>query len=236
MRKLPLSLALALPCIAFSQSNAIGAWNATSIKLNLSSKWSVFNELQLRSQSFYKDFYYYEIKFGVAYSVNKNFSFLMGTGKYITYSDGGNFKGPLTGDESRLWEQVTMNQYFQRIKLEHRYRIEQRWLKTGYRNRFRYRLATAIPLNKKTFGPGTIYMTAYDELFLTNKSPYFERNRLFGGAGYQFSRQFTVQPGWLYQVDYRNNASFRKHYFQLSLMVELNVHHVPHQHMPINGD
>ena len=236
MRISLLSFFLAASCIAYSQSSDLGSWSVINTKLNLSSKWSVFNELQLRSQSFYSHFYYYEIKGGVSYAVNKNFSFLLGSGKYMTYSDSGNFKEPVIADEIRLWEQVTMNHYLDRVKFEHRYRVEQRWLKSGYRNRFRYRLASAVPVNRKKFEPGTFYFLAFDEVFFTNKEPYFERNRLFAGAGYQLSKYFTVQPGWLYQFDYRNNVGSGKHFFQLSLLIELKMEKRRHDRIPLNED
>src|SRR5882724_1363758 len=143
---------------ASAQPSGTGAWNVINTNLNLSSKWSVFNELQMRSQLFYKNQYYYEIKGGVSYSVNKNFSFLVGLGKYKTFSDGGNFKSPVAANEFRLWEQVTMNHYLERVKFEHRYRVEQRWFKNnGYRNRFRYRLNAVVPLNHKKMEPKTFY-------------------------------------------------------------------------------
>src|SRR5258705_8406707 len=82
-------LLLALSHITFSQTKDLGAWNVVNTKVNLSSKLSVFNELQLRSQSFYSHFYYYEIKVGASYAIDKNFSVLVGTGRYMTYSDGG---------------------------------------------------------------------------------------------------------------------------------------------------
>jgi len=236
MRTSLLSFFLAASYIGYSQSGDLGSWSVINTKLNLSSKWSVFNELQLRSQSFYSHFYYYEIKGGVSYAVNKSFSFLLGSGKYMTYSDSGNFKEPVIADEIRLWEQVTMNHYLDRVKFEHRYRVEQRWLKSGYRNRFRYRLASAVPINKKKFEPGTFYFLAFDEVFFTNKEPYFERNRLFAGVGYQLSKYFTVQPGWLYQFDYKNNKGYGKHYFQLTAMIELKVEKRRHDRIPANED
>jgi len=236
MKNLLLSTLLALSCIAYSQPKDLGSWNVVNTKVNLSSKWSVFNELQLRSMSFYNHYYYYEIKGGVGYAVNKNFSFLVGIGKYMTYSDGGNFEEPVVANEFRLWEQVTMNNYLDRVKFEHRYRVEQRWLQNGYRNRFRYRLAAAVPINKKKFEAGTFYFSAFDEVFFTNSAPYFERNRLFAGVGYQFSKHFTLQPGWLNQFDYKNNTHFAKHFFQLTALIELKVEKRRHEKIPGNED
>jgi uncharacterized protein DUF2490 len=221
---------------AFSQQSDLGSWSVINTRLDLTTKWSVFNELQLRSQSFYHNFYYYEIKGGVSYSIDKNFSVLVGGGKYMTYSDSGNFKDPVTSNEWRTWEQITMKHHLERIKFEHRYRIEQRWFKNNdYRNRFRYRLSAAVPLNSKTFEPKTFYVSLFNEVFFSDNEPYFERNRFFAGAGYQVSKHFTVQPGWVYQYDYRNGKGRGKNFFQLTLMIELDAKN-PNKKIPGTED
>lgn len=219
-----------------SQQSHFGSFNVINTKLILSEKWSLFNELQLRSQSFYDNHFYHEVKGGVSYAINKNFSLLLGAGKYITYSDGGSFKEPVSADEFRFWQQLTMNQYLERVKFEHRYRVEQRWFKTGYRNRFRYRLNAVVPINKSKMGPKTFYASSFNELFLTNKAPYFERNRFFAGGGYQFSKWLTVQPGYVYQFDFRNDEGRGKHFFQLTVMFEIDADKNPNEKIPGNVD
>jgi hypothetical protein len=236
-RLILLSLLIILTVPAFSQQKDFGSWNVINTRLTLSSKWGLFNELQLRSQSFYSNHFYHEVKGGISYAVNKNFSFLLGIGKYITYTDGGSFEKPVTSNETRFWQQLTMNHYLERLKFEHRYRVEQRWYKGGnYRNRFRYRLNTALPVNHNKMQPGTFYIAAFNEIFLTNTAPYFERNRFFVGPGYQISKYFTIQPGYVYQFDYRNYAGAGKHFFQLTLMIELDAHKNPHEKIPGNVD
>lgn len=229
-------LIILCPVFVFSQKNDFGSWNVINTEVTLSPKWGIYNELQVRSQSFYDNHFYYEIKGGMSYSVNKNFSLLVGTGRYVTYSDGGSFKMPVTAKEFRLWQQLTMNHYLDRIKFEHRYRVEQRWFTTGYRNRFRYRLNMALPLNKRKIEPGTFYLGAFEEVFLTNTAPYFERSRLFIGAGYQLNKNFTVQPGYVYQYDYRNDVGAGKHFFQLTLSIDLDAHKSPNERIPGNLD
>jgi hypothetical protein len=237
MKSLLFAIAIIIAPSAFSQVHDFGSWNVINTKVNLSNKWSVFNELQLRSMSFYNHFYYYEVKGGGSYTIDKNFAVLLGIGKYVTYSDGGNFVKPITANETRFWQQLTMNQFLDRIKFEHRYRAEQRWFSNGaYRNRFRYRLNTVVPLNSRKMGPKTFYFTAFDEIFLTNTAPHFERNRVFGGVGYQFSKHFTLQPGYIYQYDYKNNAGFGKSFFQLTLMIEVSGHKDPREKIPGNVD
>jgi|SRR5688572_21151630 hypothetical protein len=236
MRTLLLSVLLLSSCVGFSQKKDFGSWNVITTKLLLTDKWGVYNELQLRSQSFYDNHFYYEVKGGVSYSLNKSFSFLLGVGKYITYTDGGSFKKPVSANETRFWQQLTMNHYLERIKFEHRYRVEQRWFKTGFRNRFRYRLNAAVPINNKKIGPKTFYIASFNEIFLTNKEPYFERNRFFLGTGYQINKMFTIQPGYVYQFDYRNNDGAGKHFFQLTLGIEIDGHKNKDEKIPGNVD
>ena len=224
--------------LSFAQNNNFGTWHIVNTKFNFNEKWAVFNELQLRSQLFFDDFYYYEIKGGISYSINKNFSLLVGTGRYVTYSNGDNFKKPFVNKEFRTWQQLTMNTYLSRIKFEHRYRTEQRWLSNGgYRNRFRYRLNTFLPLNTKKIEPGTFYLNAFDEIFLTNVTPYFERNRVFAGCGYQVSKHLTIQGGYIYQFDYRaNNTKAGKSYLQLAALIELKAHKNTREKIPGSED
>ncbi|MBX3241771.1 MAG: DUF2490 domain-containing protein [Chitinophagaceae bacterium] len=213
-------------CYLFAQSDRLGSWSSVNTRVGIVKNWEVFNELQLRSQSFYSDFFYYEVKGGVAYKLNKNFQFLVGTGKYITHSiaEDGSFNKPVTSDETRLWQQLTMNHYLERIKFEHRYRVEQRWISTGYQNRFRYRLNVFVPLNKPSIEKGTVYFSAFNEIFLTNKADYFSRNRAFGGVGYQFNKMLGILPGYVYQFDFdnKNDTGHGKHFFQLNFLINID--------------
>ena len=88
-----------------------------------------------------------------------------------------------------------------RVKIEHRYRIEQRWQNGKFANRFRYRLNPILPLNHKTVIPNTVFLTAFEELFFSNKQPYFRRSRFFVGAGYQFTKLFSMQAGYISQYE-----------------------------------
>ena len=215
-----------------SQQSHLGSWNVINTRVSFNDHWSVYNELQTRSQSFYHDHYYYEIKGGIGYAVNKNLIFLVGGGKYITYSNNGNFQKPISADETRLWEQLTLNQFAGRLKLEHRYRVEQRWFTTGYRNRFRYRLNAVLPLNNYKIEPKTFYLSVFDEIFLTNKAPYFERNRFFAGFGYEFTKLITVQPGYVYQYDYRSVICRGKHLFHLTINFDIDAQKNKNEKLP----
>lgn len=221
-----LLLLLSNPCNCIKAQNAtneIGSWNILNVKLNINKQWSFFVEPQLRSLSFYNQFHYYEIKGGITYNLHSNFSITAGTGSYNTYSEGGNFKLPYQQKEIRTWVQLIMKQQVARVKFEHRYRAEQRFTNNGFRNRFRYRLNTVIPLNNKKLIPKTFYGSVWNEIFFTDKAPYFERNRFFVGGGYEVSEAVAIQSGYLHQFDYKINDETGRNFFQISLLLNFNL-------------
>ncbi len=203
------------------QNNYLGTWNVANIQYSFNKKTSLWAEGQLRSQKFINDFFYHEIKTGINYKPNKSISILVGIGQYNTYSIGGNFKKPLTAHEFRLWEQFTLVNNIGKLKLEHRYRIEQRWRNEEYRSRFRYRINPILPINKNKLQNKTLFATLYDEIFLSDKAGYFERNRFFAGLGYQLSKSITLQSGWIRQFDYSFTQSSTKDFLQTTLFIRL---------------
>ena len=209
--------------IVFAQDNRVGTWNLINAQYNIKNKYFVWGEVQTRAQKIYQDFFYHELKGGVGFKPNPNITLLVGVGQYGTYSNGGNFKTPMTNHEFRLWEQLVLNNSVGRAKIEHRYRIEQRWRAGEYRNRFRYRFFPTIPINKPSIEKGTLFLAIYDEIFLTDVGPHFERNRVFGGLGYQVSTPLMLQVGWLNQYDFSaENTSTSNTFLQLGVYLQLN--------------
>ncbi|AWM33294.1 DUF2490 domain-containing protein [Hymenobacter nivis] len=185
-----------------------GSWFIATVQLpgDAAHKWGSYAEVQARTDAVFRHYFYNELKAGLSYDVDPNFTVLLGTGRYTTsdYRDLG--QGPLNV-EKRLWEQVVLTQFSHRLKLEHRYRIEQRWLRfrddsTAFRQRFRYRLNAFFPLNKPTITAGTMFLSAYDEIFLNPNGPVFERNRLYAGVGYQANAHLILQVGFVNQANY----------------------------------
>ncbi|MBX0291669.1 DUF2490 domain-containing protein [Hymenobacter sp. HSC-4F20] len=212
---------------AQAQTNAVpdrqwGTWHiATAVLPGGPKHWGGYVELQARSNGLFRQYFYTEMKAGVSYDVAKNFTFMVAGGRYSTsdYRDLG--EGPLN-IEKRLWEQVTFTHYNARLKVEHRYRVEQRWFSfpdgvvpagsTRYRNRIRYRLNGFIPLNHPTVTAKTAFLSIYDEVFFNPKGPIFERNRVYGGVGYQFDPHWTVQAGIVRQSNF-TPASYQQNVF-----------------------
>ncbi|MDB5269338.1 MAG: hypothetical protein JWP58_2378 [Hymenobacter sp.] len=185
-----------------------GSWFIGTVQLPGSAehKWGGYAEAQARTNAVFRQYFYHELKAGVSYDIDPNFTVLVGGGRYVTADYQDLSAGPLNV-EKRLWEQLTLTQFSKRLKLEHRYRIEQRWLdfrddSSAFRQRLRYRLNAFLPLNQKSITAGTVFLSAYDEIFLNPKGPVFERNRVYGGLGYQATAHLIVQLGFVHQANY----------------------------------
>ena len=102
-------------------------------------------------------------------------------------------------EEHRIWQQFLTTNTIGRVKFEHRYRVEERFIEDEFKMRFRYRLMVFFPLNKQKIETGTLYLGIYDELFINDKRSFFDRNRLYGGLGYQYASNIHFQVGLLRQ-------------------------------------
>jgi hypothetical protein len=205
-----------------AQTFDLGSWNILNLKYNLDEKLSIFGEGQLRSLKFYSNFHYFEYKGGINYKVNKNVKLTLGTGSYQTFKEGGYFVLPKNNDEFRIWPQVILFQSIGKLKIEQRYRAEFRFTSNGYRNRFRYRLGVSYPFGKEQNEYKPFQVNASNELFFTDKEPYFERNRMLLSFNYKPSKATTIQIGYLHQFDYKINDETGRDFFQIGYFIELS--------------
>jgi hypothetical protein len=204
-----------------AQTFDLGTWNVINLKYNQSTKTSFFAEAQLRSLQLYDQFHYYEYKAGINYSLNKSVKFTLGAGNYQTYDEGANFKTPKLNNEFRLWPQLIFVQSFNSFTIEQRYRTEMRWTSNGYRNRFRYRFGLSYPFGKEINGYKPFQVSISNELFFTNKEPYFERNRSQIAINYKTSKRAMIQLGYLHQFDYKLNDETGRDFLVMGYYLEL---------------
>ena len=202
---------------AIAQTSGLGSWSVLSGKYTFNKHWNIYAEAQIRSQQMVHDFFYYEYKGGLGYNFKNNGSVLVAAGHYATYQPTGEFTNPNV-TEFRLWEQFVLNNNIGRVKLEHRYRIEQRFISSNYRNRFRYRINALLPFGHKVIEKKTLYASLYEEIFVSNENPFFEQNRIFAGLGYQIDDHLTVLGGFINRFDNTvNHTQVSKNFLQLNL-------------------
>ncbi|MGL5891057.1 MAG: DUF2490 domain-containing protein [Bacteroidia bacterium] len=205
-----------------AQTGSLGSWNIINIRFNYTNKLSFFGEAQLRSLRFYNHFHYYEYKAGAEYTVYPGLRIALGAGDYDTYREGGNFVTPKNNDEFRIWPQLQLSQKLGKIKIEQRLRAEFRFTSNGYRNRFRYRLGMAYAFGKERNNVVPYQISISNELFFTDREPYFERNRIAFNFNYKFSETVGCMAGYLHQFDYRINDETGRDFLQLGIYFEID--------------
>ncbi len=189
-------------------------------------------EVHTRSQQLINNFYHHQFKGGMYFNIPKtDYTLFVGVGRYANYDVTGNFKLPISTSETRLWEQMTINNQYSHIKIEHRIRLELRWINNDYKARLRYRLNTTLLINHATLLPHTLFVSCFDEIFLSNVFPRFESNRYYWGGGMQLTKQLAFQIGVLHESNFdKTGKESEKNYLQSTLQVTINNKKLIHHH------
>jgi hypothetical protein len=197
-----------LICIVFISNNVKGQ-NQTENELGnwlmyfgthkISEKYSLHYETQLRNYEIISNFNQLLPRVGLNYHIDENSIVTAGYAFIPTQNTFDKGWGEEMITENRIWEQFILRNSINRIKIRHRYRLEQRWLKAGdittYKNRARYMLSVKLPISKNEESP--LFISLYDEIFLNISDNPFDQNRLFAALGYQVNKQMNIQLGYL---------------------------------------
>jgi len=199
LKTVVLILVLALPFFVQAQAGDLGNWLIYIGNKKLNSKWNIHNEVQYRNYNAIGDLEQLLLRTGLGYNINEKNNVLLGYGYILSenYIDETDQKTSV--NEHRIFQQFTSKQSIGRVGLSHRYRFEQRFVEADFKMRFRYFLGIKIPLQYKEEGSSPLYFSAYNEIFLNTKSSVFDRNRVYGGLGYTFSKQLRLELGYMNQ-------------------------------------
>jgi len=194
--------------LSFSQKSEVGNWFIYFGNQKINPKWNWHNEVQYRNYNFIGDTNQLLLRTGIGYNLTEdNNNVLLGYGfintqKYIPNSD-----EKIDSNEHRIYQQFITKQKLGKVLIHHRYRIEERFLKDDFQLRFRYFLGLNIPINKKVMEKNTIYLSAYNELFINAESPLFDRNRLYGALGFVFNKNLKIETGFMAQTHEKSNRN-----------------------------
>ncbi|EAR00026.1 DUF2490 domain-containing protein [Maribacter sp. HTCC2170] len=206
-----LCIMLFLPKVGQAQINEdkLGAWYMyffdTSFK---ESQWGAQGDIQYRNWNLGGDLEQLLIRGGITYKpVNSAVKLTLGYGNITTGVFGSN---TATTTESRIYQEALFPvQFGKRLFTNHRFRYEQRFVENqDFRTRYRYNLFLNIPLNKSVMEEKTIYLAAYNELFINgqrdtgneNTVEIFDRNRFYLALGYIIKKGLKVQVGIMNQT------------------------------------
>lgn len=189
-----LSFFLIFPKIT-AQSSDLGNWLIYIGSKKLDTKWNLHHEVQYRNYNAIGDLEQLLLRTGLGYNLTDNTNFLLGYGFILSenYVAGTNDK--VAVNEHRIFQQLITKQKIGAIKLSHRYRFEQRFVEGDFRTRFRYFLGVQIPIKSSKY-----YISGYNEIFLNGQSNVFDRNRIYGGLGYQLKKNIRLELGYMNQL------------------------------------
>ena len=222
-----------------STYNTIG-WFASNNTIHYK-KTSLLLEYQWRRAEFTEGWQQSLFRTGIQYAIKKDISVLVGYGYIVTFPYGDFPSGPHHIPEHRIFEQLSWNDVKGRIAINHRFRLEQRYLGKidqtsdkydvqgwNYVNRIRYQLRANVAINKKKIEDKTWSAGVYDELFIgfgknVNQN-IFDQNRIGVVAGYQFNKHFRAEAGFLNQVVQQGGLINGKEVFQYNNGVIVTVY------------
>jgi len=187
-----------------AQENDLGAWYMYFGNNKIGKKLNFHNEIQYRNFDGIGDLEQLLIRTGIGYDLTENNNnILLGYGFILSQPY---VKGEKTENiEHRIFQQYITKQKFGRFYLQHRYRLEERFLEDDFRMRFRYLLGVNIPINNKEMLPKTFYGSVYNEIFLHLNSPTFDRNRVYGALGYVINKNMRIEAGYMNQIQENRN-------------------------------
>lgn len=188
-----------LPFVSISQEDKVGNWIMYFGTNRISDDFSIHTEIQYRNHTITpNNTEQWLLRAGLNYHFSEKAFITAGYAYIPSYVYDSEQKSPET-EEHRIWQQFILNNKLGRVKLEHRYRIEERWVSEDFKMRLRYRLMLFIPLNKPIIEKGTLFLGVYDEIFINTEEFFFDRNRLYAALGYQIKKNISVQAGMMHQ-------------------------------------
>lgn len=193
-----LALVLIVPISVKAQDSNLGNWLMYIGNKKINSKWNIHNEVQFRNYNAVGDLEQLLLRTGLGYSFNENKNnILLGYGYILSENYIDNIVEKESINEHRIYQQLTSKHKIGIVKVNHRYRFEQRFVENDFKMRFRYFLSINIPLSIKEMN--NFYLSAYNEIFLNSESAIFDRNRLYGGIGFVVNKNLRFELGYMNQ-------------------------------------
>jgi hypothetical protein len=229
---------------ALSQKEIVSqqhAWTMYFGNHRLTEKLGIHTEYQWRRHELFKEWQQSLMRIGVDYFTDEA-QYTLGYG-WIRSFPYGEQPIDITYNEHRIWQQVVLKNKVGRVEVNHRYRLEQRFLEQwkhlpndsyelngfAFRNRFRYKVMLTLPITRKEMLDNTLFFSVYDEPFLgfgkgIGKN-ILDQNRLYMALGWRFNKDVNIQLGYLNQFIVKSDGvkAERNHTLQIGLTYNLDL-------------
>ncbi len=207
--------------------------------IKLSDKFLFQFDAQFRSSDQWKSKETVILRPVLSYMLNKDAALGLG---YAAVSNWRTIEGVWDNiNEKRLWQQLNINKRKGSMAIQHRFRLEERWLPNitveqnafkenghAFSSRLRYMTRVMGPFTTNTAFTKGLYWAAQNEFFLNlwggnvvNKK-LFDQSRTYAGAGYRISSAVDAELGYMFAyIEGRGSAYTRNNIIQLSSFLRL---------------
>lgn len=225
-------LVLSLPIPVFSQSNTY-AWGSVFMNGPYRKNWGLHLDAQLRSAEDAGSVKSWLIRPGLQRKINARHSVALGYAYVWTQTIAPAFRSHQS--EHRAWQQWIYQQPIGRINLQHRFRLEERFLGATritegvglpapavYATRFRYFNRILLPIRiRKSFERG-LFGAIQNEFFLNVSGKkklnthLYDQNRFYLAGGYRIHPQLDLELGYMNRHIQLVSGDARQHIWQIA--------------------
>ena len=183
--------------VVTGQIGEANAWYSVSGVKPIHQQWNVHYTVQYRSEALKPTPGMFFILGGMNYQLpDKHWK--VGASYYLIEKRGSNSNLESSYEAIHFIREEVAYQYFWRnIKISHKLRLEQVWgLQADLFQQVRLVNSFILPLTREQ----KLYFNAYSEIFFRYDGTGYNRNRVFAGVQYRFTRPLSIQVGFLSEI------------------------------------
>lgn len=186
-------------------SDELGVWFQYFGDNRISDRFSIHTEVEYWTWETVSNPHVIIIRPAVNFNLNNGPFFSLG----YTYVKSWPFEEEGIGStQNHFFQQLILRSPVWRVRLYHRYRFEERWIRfdeaeeTGFSTGLRYMLLLQFPLTRKAIKPNTLYLASYNELFINTggRERAFDQDRVYVALAYQITGDTCFHTGFLWQI------------------------------------
>lgn len=203
-------------------------WLGYFSRIDFNERLAFTGDYQFRRKDWFAGWSQKVFRQGITYAAHKNLELTAGFA-YLQHH-----KNDLIQNEHRPYQQILIFNDFAGIKLDHRYRFEQRFIQKiennhllndyffNYRVRYKVALAVPIKINRK----GTAWSVYVDNELMINFGEdifinMFDQNRFSAGMNYKVSDNIKLQLGYMRLFAQKATVGA----FENANIIRFNVYH-----------
>jgi hypothetical protein len=182
-------------------------WLGYFSMIKFNERWSLNSDAQFRTRNEVKNNSQALIRMGLSYKLNEKVDVTLGLAHFRFFITNDKTRG-----EWRPWQEVKILDQIGKVKLSHRFRVEQRFNELvknreavneyQFNLRFRYRFDLRFPLIKEKEKGSNLYYILGNELMINAGNTivynYFDQNRLYTGINYEINKKISLQLQYMH--------------------------------------